>query len=56
MKLSTITAVALLAAPAANAAPTQPPSAVEFAKIFVASANAYSIAHPEMFFEASAMA
>jgi hypothetical protein len=45
MKLSTIVGVALLAAPATHAAPTQPPSAVEFAKIFVASANAYSVAH-----------
>jgi hypothetical protein len=45
MKLSTIIGAALLAAPATHAAPTQPPSAVEFAKILVASANAYSVAH-----------
>ena len=54
MKLSTIIGAALLAAPATHAAPMQPPSAVEFAKapsavefakIFVASANAYSVAH-----------
>ena len=45
MKFSTIIGVALLAVPAGHAAPSQPPSAVEFAKIFVASANAYSVAH-----------
>lgn len=53
MKLSTIIGAALLAAPATHAAPQPPsavefakaPSAVEFAKIFVASANAYSVAH-----------
>ena len=45
MKLSTIIGAMLLAAPATHAAPMQPPSAVEFAKIFVASANAYSVAH-----------
>ena len=45
MKLSTIIGVALLSAPATHAAPTQPPSAVEFANIFVGSANAYSVAH-----------
>ena len=44
MKLSTIIGAALLAAPATHAAPT-PPSAAEFATIFVASANAYSVAH-----------
>lgn len=45
MKLSTIIGAMLLAAPATHAASTQPPSAVEFAKIFVASVNAYSVAH-----------
>lgn len=45
MKLSTIIGAALLAAPGTHVAPTQPPSAVRFAKIFVASANAYSAAH-----------
>lgn len=45
MKLSTFIGAALLAAPAAQVAPTRPPSAPEFAKIFVASANAYSVAH-----------
>jgi hypothetical protein len=45
MKLSTIIGTALLAAPATHVAPTQPPSAVEFARIFVGSANAYSVAH-----------
>jgi hypothetical protein len=45
MKLSTIIGAMLLAAPATHAAPTQPPSAVEFANIFVASANAYPVAH-----------
>lgn len=45
VKLSTIIGAALLAAPATHAAPTQPPSAVEFAKTFVASVNAYSVAH-----------
>ena len=44
MKLSTIIGAMLLAAPATHAAPT-PPSAAEFATIFVASANAYSVAH-----------
>ena len=50
MKLSTIIGAAiigagLLAAAATHAAPTKPPSAAEFAKIFVGSANAYSVAH-----------
>jgi hypothetical protein len=45
LKLSAIIGTALLAAPATHAAPTQPPSAVEFARIFVGSANAYSVAH-----------
>ena len=45
MRLSTIIGAALLAAPATHAAPTQPPSAVEFAKTFVPLANAYSVAH-----------
>ena len=45
MKLSTIIGAMLLAAPATHAASTQPPSAVEFAKTFVASVNAYSVAH-----------
>lgn len=35
----------LLAAPPTHAAPMQPPSGVEFAKIFVATANAYAAAH-----------
>jgi hypothetical protein len=48
VKLSTILAAALLAAPATQAATTQPPSAVEFAKIFVGSANAYSVAHHDV--------
>jgi hypothetical protein len=45
MKLSTFIGAALLATPGIHVAPTQPPSAVGFAKIFVASANAYSVAH-----------
>ena len=45
MKLSTFIGAVLLAAPATHVAPAQPPSAVEFAKVFVASANAYSVAH-----------
>jgi|1186.fasta_scaffold641795_1 hypothetical protein len=50
MKRSTIIGAAiigagLLAAPATQAAPIQPPSAVEFATIFVATANAYAVAH-----------
>jgi hypothetical protein len=45
MKLSTFIGAALLAAPATHVAPTPPPSAVGFAKVFVASANAYAVAH-----------
>jgi hypothetical protein len=45
MKLSTIIGAMLLAAPATHAASTEPPSAGEFAKIFIASANAYAVAH-----------
>lgn len=45
MNLATIIGAALLAAPATNVAPAQPPSAGEFAQFFVGSANAYSIAH-----------
>jgi hypothetical protein len=45
MNLSTLIGAALLAAPATHVAPAQPPSAVEFGKVFVASANAYSVAH-----------
>lgn len=45
MKLSTFIGAVLLAAPATQVAPSQPPSAVEFGKVFVASANAYSVAH-----------
>lgn len=45
MKLSTFIGAAILVAPATHVAPTPPPSAAGFAKIFVASANAYSVAH-----------
>jgi hypothetical protein len=46
MKLSAIIGATLLAAPATHAAPTtQPPSAVDFAKIFVTVTNAYAVAH-----------
>jgi len=45
MKLSAIIGAALLVAPATHAAPTKPPSAAEFATIFMGSANAYSVAH-----------
>lgn len=45
MKLSTFIGAVLLAAPATHVAPAQPPSAAEFAKVFVASTNAYSVAH-----------
>jgi hypothetical protein len=40
MKLSTLALAASLAAPAA-----QPPPAVQFGKIFTASANAYAVVH-----------
>jgi hypothetical protein len=45
MKLSTFAGAALLALPATHVAPAHPPSAVQFAKIFVASANTYATAH-----------
>jgi hypothetical protein len=45
MKLSTFIGAALLAAPATHVAPAKPPSAAEFGKLFVATANAYASVH-----------
>ena len=45
MKLSTFIGAALLTVPAVHSAPAKPPSAAAFGKLFVATANAYAVAH-----------
>lgn len=45
MKLSTFALGASLLVPATHAAPQRPPSAAAFGRIFVATANAFAVAH-----------
>jgi hypothetical protein len=45
MKRSSFVLAALFAIPSIHAAPAKPPSAAQFGRIFVASANAYARAH-----------